>query len=616
MSDRMTCGQARQEILMGDDPARAMEVPGALAEHVRGCGPCRELAAKLARLETATRAITAPAGEGPGAEFLQRVGMLAPFGAEARRERGRFTWVRRAVAAAILLVAGLGALTLCLSGGGSARAATVLNDLVAWNLQLDQMGDAAERRGLHARRAAEMRRQVAEVAWSPSDRKIAEALLANADWLATQTNPLEEAWHLAAVAEAMATRRQAEPDAAAAAAFERWHGQMSEAVAANLRTVDPAKLQGVQRERWDALQPYLAPATAPGGKPGVAPSGTSPGGARIPSGQNTGPTWPAGGVRLAASDTMAARPASAAGFSPVELRPPPGLTTVWADLANWEAEGWDGGAPVLPGGGSAVVSFIVPPALPGSRHDGVFLAPPRWAGGAAADHAPPIGHGVSPEGRRAVPPFRDLPEIGGGEPQAGEGPPDRVGDGERFGVARLIARGRMSAEGGAEPSERWDGVPMTLATALAWREDAMMVRWAIAGCEPAKMSPEAETRIAAVGEAFMPSLTEVWWDPALPDFGAIVDERTGEVWPAPAWALAPDIALAYEFVPAWSEAAFLPAASQTLLVIGETEGAFVPSIGLAAVPEPGTGASAVAGAILVLITRRRGWRQVSRRRRP
>jgi hypothetical protein len=150
----------------------------------------------------------------------------------------------------------------------------VLEDLLAWNLQLDGASDPAARSELYNQRLAEMKRLIARVSWNAADRQIAEALLANAGWLITQNDPLDEAWHFAAIAEELSSREKTVPDPATRAEFSRWRQWVADAISANMQKVDRTNLTPSQTDHWNRLRLYSSPATAPGGEYVPAPVDT------------------------------------------------------------------------------------------------------------------------------------------------------------------------------------------------------------------------------------------------------------------------------------------------------------------------------------------------------
>jgi hypothetical protein len=265
MNRPLTCPQARQLLLAADIFEPALSQQPDLLAHLQNCPECQATAHTLTRLDAAVRALPQPPGPHiPNATFLEKVRSLeSPETLSATPRSQRIYWIRRALAAALLILVGLAALTLCLSTQTPVRASTVLDNLVAWNLALNQTHDPATRATLYAQRAPEMKRQVAQASWDAADRKLAEALLANADWLATPCDPLDAAGHFAVLADEISAQEQTLSNAANRAAFARWRQLISQTIQADLQKVDPSQLSPAQREHWDQLRPYLPP-SAPG----------------------------------------------------------------------------------------------------------------------------------------------------------------------------------------------------------------------------------------------------------------------------------------------------------------------------------------------------------------
>ena len=266
MKPALTCQQAQQMILAADSVEREMANSAALAEHVQACAECRSLGERLSRLESVVRDLPmAPGSRKPSEAFLERVRAMPAreLGVAGRIGGGAF-WGRRVAAAAILLIAVLAGLTLCLSTSSAARGATVRDALVEWNAQLNQSHDGAARNQIYARSVGALKRQVAQASLNASDRVLAESLLDNAAWLTTQSDPLEEARRLAAIADLLAARQRAVSRAGTDANYGRMYQRVAGTIAADLQRVDAAQLTPAQHEHWEELRRYLPPASMPG----------------------------------------------------------------------------------------------------------------------------------------------------------------------------------------------------------------------------------------------------------------------------------------------------------------------------------------------------------------
>jgi hypothetical protein len=198
----MTCSETRDLLLQSASPA---ELPAAASEHARECAACRALAADMARLEQHWRGLPLPPSvESSRAAFVAR---LADRPKPAPVPVHRFAVPRWAVAAAIL-VAVAGSSLMFVSNEARASA-DVIDRLIDWNLDL-ATATPADRARL-GERAAAFHGDLKRV--TEADRDLAESLLQNGTWLATNDDPLAVAERFNAVADQLLFRIQAATDA-------------------------------------------------------------------------------------------------------------------------------------------------------------------------------------------------------------------------------------------------------------------------------------------------------------------------------------------------------------------------------------------------------------------
>ena len=177
----MDCVEARDLIFRADGPAS-----GPLAAHLLACGTCARLAADLAQIEDAWRAIPLPVEAIRGREaFLARLSRLEP----PIRRRPLRRWL---VAASILIGLGLWGGILA-SGRRAVAASDVMERLVDWNLRLADVETPAERGRIYADHAPALASEVERAGLPAGDRELADALLENAPRMALQADPLADA---------------------------------------------------------------------------------------------------------------------------------------------------------------------------------------------------------------------------------------------------------------------------------------------------------------------------------------------------------------------------------------------------------------------------------------
>jgi hypothetical protein len=152
-----------------------------------GCPACQRLARGLERLEAEHRAIPLPENAGQARDRF-----LAALPALSRRRSNRFLRPAWALAAAaVVLVAGA-AVWLALPAP-STQQADVVDQLIAWNLDLTGSSEAGDRQQLHHRQAGPLREAVQQADLAEGDRDFAEALLQTGAVLAADADPMTQA---------------------------------------------------------------------------------------------------------------------------------------------------------------------------------------------------------------------------------------------------------------------------------------------------------------------------------------------------------------------------------------------------------------------------------------
>jgi hypothetical protein len=197
----MDCQKA-QEWLLQSDLAEA--APADVAAHLTTCEACRQTAERLRRLEQSVRDLPPAGGEEAAREaFLRNLRFKAASPARRRAEapsrRRLLPWLA-AAAAVVMLACGL---TMFLPGSGgppTTEAATVLDNLVDWNIELADADTVADRQQLYAAHASELQQMARECTLAPDAHELADCLLQNSAHLTRQNDPLQEAEGFADVA--------------------------------------------------------------------------------------------------------------------------------------------------------------------------------------------------------------------------------------------------------------------------------------------------------------------------------------------------------------------------------------------------------------------------------
>lgn len=193
----MNCETIQDQILAADDPAR---LGAELDAHVAGCADCAAFARRLIAIESAATGLPVEGSQLAKAAVMRRVRReTAPL---PRRFLLRPVW--GLVAAVLVLGIGLG---LYLARPATANAsATVVDQLVDWNLDLSEANAPQDRQKLYTARVAAFDSAVRTASLNPEERQLATLLLEQGSWLARNTDPVDEAEHFSELADQFVAR--------------------------------------------------------------------------------------------------------------------------------------------------------------------------------------------------------------------------------------------------------------------------------------------------------------------------------------------------------------------------------------------------------------------------
>ena len=275
------CQRIEQVLFGASSVAEAIAQPE-VAAHLPQCPACQALLTKLQKLETGTRTLPAVQTVGPSEAFLERIRTMK---VPEPRAVHRVIWIRRSAAAAIIIAVGLMALSVCLMNQRSARADTVLRDLVQWNLDLSAAHDPAARQKIYGEKLAALTKELAGATLSAGEKKIADELLKNAEWLQTENNRLAEAEHFESLVQDVGVQEKAGGAIASQATIETLQSDlMVHGVQDNLQDVHADELTPQQREQFNHLEQQMGPSlpaspalphTAPAPATGAGASGAA-----------------------------------------------------------------------------------------------------------------------------------------------------------------------------------------------------------------------------------------------------------------------------------------------------------------------------------------------------
>lgn len=193
----MNCQDVQDRILAADDARR---LGAELEAHVAGCAECAAFARRLIAIESAAGALPVEGSQVAKAEVMRRVRReVAPL---PRRFLLRPVW--GLVAAVLVLGIGLG---IYLARPATANAAaTVVDQLVDWNLDLAEVSAPQDRQKLYTTRVAAFDSAVRTASLNPEERQLATLLLEQGSWLAKNSDPVDEAEHFSELADQFVVR--------------------------------------------------------------------------------------------------------------------------------------------------------------------------------------------------------------------------------------------------------------------------------------------------------------------------------------------------------------------------------------------------------------------------
>ncbi len=241
----MDCQQVQDRLLQDDSAA------GAVAEHVASCAGCRSLADRLASLNETWRSIPVPGAEPARERFLRRLPQEESTVRLLRPAR-RWTIPRWAVAAVILIAVGVAAWVL-VPASQTQAAPALIERLVDWNLELARAPSPAERSQLFAANEPQLKQAVETAHLGEPERQLADLLLENGCWLATNDDPVATAERFSIVADKLVEQLQAagtRKDLRWTQRYARLEALVAEqGVAENLQRVTEAKALDFEHQR-------------------------------------------------------------------------------------------------------------------------------------------------------------------------------------------------------------------------------------------------------------------------------------------------------------------------------------------------------------------------------
>ena len=187
----MSCEPAREWLLNADYPEKLEAAPSDVAEHVRSCAACQGLSRDLIELERQWRGIpVSPRAEASKAAFLARLEKPPAPASAPPKPRRRAAFYYWSAAALLLIAAGSG--VLFFGPGRNAEAhSDVIDQLVDWNLDLSE-ASAVDRQRIYSDRRNKLQKSIVNAKLDPTDRDLAENLMANGTWLVEHEDPVEE----------------------------------------------------------------------------------------------------------------------------------------------------------------------------------------------------------------------------------------------------------------------------------------------------------------------------------------------------------------------------------------------------------------------------------------
>lgn len=251
----MDCQSAQDWLLDAERPGDSTAAPE-VAGHLRSCAACATLQARLVKLEERWRAMPIPETANSSRDAF----LLGLRPRPARRWFAKKWAPRAAIAALALFAIGLGSLFL-FPGLPPQASSDVVDRLVSWNVDLAD--ESARPKAVEQFVAAEPQLLADVARLTDSDRDLAERLLANSRWLASNDDPIETADRMQDVADQLlegigqaGQRGDARRLQLFARNYERFANQ---SVDATLRRASAlATLTPEQRKRLDRIERRIA----------------------------------------------------------------------------------------------------------------------------------------------------------------------------------------------------------------------------------------------------------------------------------------------------------------------------------------------------------------------
>jgi hypothetical protein len=242
----MDCRHAQDWLLQAETPAALSTAPPEVDEHVRACPECRRHLQKLVRLESEWRGLPPP----PALDAAKRRLLTKAAAVQPRPLPRQAAFLRAggwAAAAAILLAAGLGIWF-------AARPippppSNVIDQLIAWNLNLSQVRDKTERQRLFQVRLDDIKNEMQNAPLGDEEKLLADKLLDTAAWLTENDDPLDEADRFSELADQMVERIQAAPKTDTGQLAKRYTEMARTGINANLERLPQAPERSPKLEK-------------------------------------------------------------------------------------------------------------------------------------------------------------------------------------------------------------------------------------------------------------------------------------------------------------------------------------------------------------------------------
>jgi hypothetical protein len=253
----MNCEQAQEAILLAEDPAHPQDAE--LGRHVMGCAVCGMFADRLAGLERAAAQLPMPASSEQAKQSVianVRSKLMAP----RRQLFLRPAWIG-AVAASLVIAIGLSAWLW-----PREAPASVVEQLIDWDVALADAQAPQEREQLYTNQAATLRTAVQRASLNDEDRQLATTLLENAAWLSRNNDPVERTEKFCDLADLLVVRMNSAAAANDSRTMQRLgghYGRVQRGIGANLERIGAVasiapdrkkRLERIERRREEALR--------------------------------------------------------------------------------------------------------------------------------------------------------------------------------------------------------------------------------------------------------------------------------------------------------------------------------------------------------------------------